>query len=173
MNKYSIITLIAIIVIAIPVLYGFWNIYSIEQIQIRTPNDEFSYFDMANYERIELCNPTPFFVTINGLRIDVLYRDDEKGTFLMGSQTLGPESSKIQEINFSSDNFSESQYLFMHMDGQLEGEVPIRIDPTQMILKTTFDIRIIGIIPYQSTFTQSGFDFTQMMNENSLCKNKD
>ena len=173
MNKYSIISLIAIIVIVIPVLYGIWNIYSIEQIQIRTPNDEFSYFDMANYERIELCNPTPFFVTINGLRIDVLYRDDEKGTFLMGSQTLGPESSQIQEINFSSDNFSESQYLFMHMDGQFDGEVPIRIDPTQMVLETIFDIRIIGIIPYQSTFTQSGFDFTQMMNENSLCKNKD
>ena len=31
MNKYSLITSVAIIVIIIPVLYGVWNIYSVEQ----------------------------------------------------------------------------------------------------------------------------------------------
>ncbi len=42
-----------------------------------------------------------------------------------------------------------------------------------MILKTTYDTRIIGVIPYQITVTHSGFDFTQMMNEDSLCENND
>ena len=173
MNKYSIITTIAIIVIVVPVLYGFWNVYSIEQIQIRTADEEFSYFDMANYERIKLCNPNPFFVTFNGLKIEALYRDDAKGTFAIGQHTLEPESSQILEVKFSSDSYSESQYLFMHMDGQFAGEVPMRVDPTEMILKTTYDTRIVGVIPYQTIVTQSGFDFTQMMNEDSLCENND
>jgi hypothetical protein len=38
-----------------------------------------------------------------------------------------------------------------------------------MVVNTTFETRIIGVIPYQTTLSQSGFDFTNMMNEDSLC----
>ncbi|MEJ2259685.1 MAG: thr operon leader peptide, partial [Nitrosopumilaceae archaeon] len=89
--------------------------------------------------------------------------------FEVGPTTLDPNTSKISELNFSSDSFSESQYLFMHMDGQFDGEIPIRLDPNKMIITTTFETRIIGVIPYQTVITQSAFDFTNMMNENSSC----
>ena len=169
MNKYSIITAIAIIVIIIPVLYGIWGIFSVEQIQLRTPNEEFSYFEMSSNEEIQICNPMPFFVSFNGVQIETFYTEDIKGIFEIGPTTLEPNTSQILELNFLSDNFSESQYLFMHMDGQFDGEVPIRLNPNKMAVTTTFETRIIGIIPYQTTITQTGFDFTNMMNEDSSC----
>jgi hypothetical protein len=171
MNKYSVITIIAIIVIVSPILYGVWGTYSVGQLQFRTPSSEFSYFDMSNYETIEVCNSMPFFVSFNDLKIETYYSNDLKGVFEIGPTTINPNTSKVLEVSFSSDSFAESQYLFMHMDGQFDGEMPIRLDPSKMIVVTKFETKIIGIIPYQNTITQSGFDFTKMMNEDSKCEN--
>ena len=170
MNRYTIITAIAIIVIITPILYGVWGIYSVEKLQLRTPNNEFSYFDMSNYEKIQMCNPMPFFVGFNGLKINFYYLNDIKGVFEIGPTTISPNTSEILDVNFSSENFSEAQYLFMHMDGQFAGEIPFRLDPSKMEVVTTFETRIIGVIPYQNTITQSAFDFTNMMNEESSCE---
>ncbi len=170
MNIYSVITAVAIIVIIIPFLYGVWNIYSVEQLQLGTANDEFSYFDLSSYEKIQICNPLPFFVSFNGLNISVFYTGDFKGAFEIGPTTIDPNTLEVLDLNFSSENFAESQYLFMHMDGQFDGELPIRLDTSQMVVVTTFDTKIIGVIPYQSTISQSGFDFTNMMNEESSCE---
>ena len=171
MNRYSIISIIALIVIITPIAYGLWGIYSVEQLQLRTSNDKFSYFDLANYEKIRICNPTQFFVSFSGVQIDAYYQDDVKGVFGIESTTLNPNSSKVLDINFTSENFSEAQYIFMHMDGEFEGVMPIRLDPNQMTITTTYQTKIIGIIPYQQTITQSGFEFTQMMNEDTFCDN--
>ena len=124
---------------------------------------------MASNEEIQICNPMPFFVSFNAIRIETFYTEDVKGVFEIGPTTLEPNTSQISELNFLSDNFSESQYLFMHMDGQFDGEVPVRLNPNKMVVNTTFETRIIGVIPYQTTLSQSGFDFTNMMNEDSLC----
>lgn len=171
MNRYSVITTIAIIAIIIPIVYGVWNIYSIEQLQLVTNNTEFSYFEMSNYEKIQICNPMPFFVTFNRLTIATYYTQDLKGVFELGPTTIGPNTIELLDLNFSSENFAESQYLFMHMDGEFGGELPIRLDPTNMIVVSTFDTKVIGVIPYQITITQSGFEFTKMMNEKSSCEN--
>jgi len=56
------------------------------------------------------------------------------------------------------------------MDGQFYGEVPIRLNPQEMKVSTTYQTKIIGIIPYQKTITQSGLEFVQMMNKNTSCK---
>ncbi|HUU49040.1 MAG TPA: thr operon leader peptide [Nitrosopumilaceae archaeon] len=173
MDKYSIITLISIIVIIGSVSYGVWGIYSVEQLQLRTPNTEFRYFEMANYETMEMCNPMSFFTSFDALRIEAYYTNDLKGVFEIGSTTINPNTSKVIDIQFSSENFAESQYLFMHMDGQFEDELPIRLDPSKMIMVTNFETKIIGIIPYQSTITQSGLEFTKMMNEDSRCEESD
>ena len=169
MNKYSVISAVAIIIIAITVLYGVVNAMSVEKIELRTTLDTFRFFDMANEEQIELCNPNPFYATFNGLRIDTYYREELQGSWVMGSKTMNPETAEVLGINFSSNSFSETQYLYMHMDGQFTGEQIIRVDPTEMTVKTTFDTRILGVIPYPITITQSGFEFSQMMNEDSSC----
>jgi len=38
---------------------------------------------------------------------------------------------------------------------------------------TNFETKIIGVIPYQTTITQSASDFTSMMNEESSCEKTD
>jgi LEA14-like dessication related protein len=173
MNKYTVITIIAIIAIVLPVFYGVWGIYSVEQLQLRTTNSEFRYFESSNYEKIEICNPLPFFVSFNGLKIETYYTNDLKGVFEIGQTTINPNTSEVMDIKFTSENFSESQYIFMHMDWEFYGEGPIRLDPSKMVVITNFETKIIGIIPYQNTITQSGFDFTNMMNEDSRCENSD
>lgn len=170
MKKYSIITILAIIAIVFPVAYGIWSIFSVEQLQLRTFKNQFSYFEMSNNEKIKICNPTPFFVSFDEVEMDVYYLNDIKGTFIVESRTLEPNASIISDVNFTSESFAESQYLFMHMDGEFGGTVPVRLDPNQMVVTTTYLIKIIGLIPYQQTITQSAFDFTQMMNENSSCE---
>ena len=173
MNRYTTITIFAIIVIAIPVLYGIWGIYSVEQIQLRTPNSEFRFFELSNYKEVEMCNPMAFFVSFNGLKIATYYANDLKGLFEIGPTTIYPNTTKILDGNFSSEVFSESQYLFMHMDWEFYGDYPVRLDPSKMVVVTDFETKIIGVIPYQTTITQSGFDFTKMMNEDSRCEDSD
>jgi len=170
MNKYSLISIIAIVVIVIPILYGVWSVYSVEQLQFRTEKQPFSYFDFSSSEKIRVCNPTPFFVTFSGITIDVYYLNDIKGNFEIGPSTLDPNSFEILDADFSAENFSEAQYLFMHMDGQFDGEVPIRLDPGQMKISTTYETKLIGIIPIEQTVTQSGLNFTQMMNKSASCE---
>ena len=173
MNKHTIISAIAIVVISLPILYGVWGIYSVEQLQLRTEKDHFSYFDFASYQKITVCNPMPFFLSFSEINIDVYYLNDLKAEFQIGPTTISPNTSNILDIDFSSENVSEAQYLFMHMDGQFYGEVPIRLNPQEMKVSTTYQTKIIGLIPYQKTITQSGLEFTQMMNENTSCENID
>lgn len=173
MNKYSIIAMISIVVIIIPILYGLWGIYSVQQLQLRTPNTVFRYFEMSNDEKIKICNPMPFFVSFNSMRIQAYYTNDLKGVFEAGPTTINPNTTEVIDVQFSSENFAESQYMFMHMDGEFTDELPIRLDPKEMIVITNFETRIIGIIPYQTTITQSGFGFKQMMNEVSSCERSD
>lgn len=171
MNKYSIIAIIAIIVIVIPIVYGLWGIYSVGQLELRKTNVEFSYFEMSNSGKIQICNPMPFFVSFNGVKIESYYQNDLKGSFEIGPTTIQPKTSEIIDLQFTSENFAESQYLFMHMDGQFDGELPIRLDPNKMVMATIFETRIMGIIPYQTTILEPSFDFTQKMNSDSSCEN--
>ena len=173
MNKHTIISAIAIVAISFPILYGVWGVYSVEQLQLRTEKDQFSYFDFSNYQKIKACNPMPFFLSFSEINIDVHYLNDLKAEFQIGPMTMSPNTSKILDIDFSSENVSEAQYLFMHMDGQFYGEVPIRLNPQEMKVSTTYQTKIVGLIPYQKTITQSGLEFTQMMNENTSCENID
>ena len=173
MNRYSIITVIAIIVIITPLLYGVWGIFSVEQLQLRAPNSEFRFFELSNYKQMEICNSMPFFVSFNGLKIATYYANDHKGSFEIGPTTVYPNTSKVLDGDFSSEVFSESQYIFMHMDWEFYGDGVVRLDPSKMVVVTSYETKVIGIIPYQTTITQSGFDFTSMMNKDSRCENSD
>ena len=42
----------------------------------------------------------------------------------------------------------------MHIDGQFDGTVPVRLDPSKIIVLTTFGTRFLGKIPYLITITQ-------------------
>jgi len=173
MNKYSLITAIAIAAIVGCIAFGIWGVYSVEQLQFRAEKTPFRYFELSSSEKIRVCNPTPFFVSFSGISFDIYYLNDLKGTFSINPNTLNPNSSKILDSKFSSEGFSEAQYLFMHMDGEFSGDVPVRLNPNEMKIAITYDTKIIGIIPYQQTTIQSAFEFSQMMNKETSCENLD
>ncbi len=168
MNKHSIITIIAIIVIVIPFTYAGLSIVGVEQLEYRWDNPgEFTFFTMLNQGEIEFCNAIPFWITFQKFEISTFYQSDILGSFVVQPLTINPYSSVVQEGIFSSEEISESQHIFMTFDFMFNGG-NIRLDPNQFIILITADTPILGIIPYSSTTQMSGFEFDKMMNAEDL-----
>jgi len=64
MNKHSVITIIAIIVIIIPFAYSGLNILGAHQLEYRWSHlGDFNFFTMSNHGEIEFCNTIPFWTS--------------------------------------------------------------------------------------------------------------
>ena len=78
MNKYSVITVIAIIIIIIPFAYSGLNIIGANQLEYKWNSTEgFSFFAMLNNGDVEFCNPMPFPTsfqkTLHHLMLNIYY----------------------------------------------------------------------------------------------------
>ena len=168
MNKHSIITIIAIIVIVIPFAYAGLSIVGVGQLEYRWDNPgEFNFFTMLNQGEMEFCNAIPFWITFQKFEISTFYQSDILGSFVVQPLTINPYSSVVQEGIFSSEEISEAQHIFMTFDFTFNGG-NIRLDPNQFIILISTDTPILGIIPYSSTTQISGFEFDKMMNVEDL-----
>lgn len=164
MNRHSIIVIIASIVIVVPFALSAWNIFAAQQIEFRwTENDDFNYFELSNNGNITVCNPFPFFVHFTKFEIKTFYDQRDIGVFSVDGISLPPSSKSVLSGQFRSDNFSESQYLFMHMDAEFAGTAPVRVDPTKMFVITQIHTPILGFIPYSVSEEFTGFDFSKIM----------
>ena len=169
MNKHSLITIIAIIAIIIPFVYSGMNLYAAEQLKYKwSQPDEFGFFDVLNEGIIELCNTVPYPANLKNFQITIWYEGKNKGVYHIDNITIDGSQSKVEKGKFSSDEFLESQHLFMTMDFQFDGG-DMRVDPSKLFVIVSIDTPIIGIIPH--TFEQefSGFAFDQMMQEDFKC----
>ena len=168
MNKHSIITIIAIIIIVTPFAYSGLSIVGVQQLEYRWDNPgEFTFFTMLNQGEMEFCNAIPFWITFQKFEISTFYQSDILGSFIVQPLTINPYSSVVQEGIFSSEEISESQHIFMTFDFMFNGG-NIRLDPNQFIILISTDTPILGIIPYSSTTQISGFEFDKMMNAEDL-----
>jgi len=168
MNKYSIITAIAIIVIVTPFAYSGLSIVGAQQLEYRWDNPgEFTFFTMLNQGEMEFCNTMPFWITFQKFEISTFYQSETLGSFIVQPLTINPYSSVVQEGIFSFEEISESQHIFMTFDFMFNGG-NIRLDPNQFIILITTDTPILGIIPYSSTTQISGFEFDKIMNAEDL-----
>lgn len=163
MNKYSIITVVAIIAIIIPFAYSILNIHAAEQMRYRWNDDRFSYFALSNNGDVEFCNTLPYWTSFKKFEITVFYDLENKGTFAIQPFTINPLSHTTQSGTFRTDEFTEAQYLFMQLDFEFNGG-EIRLDPNKMNILVNIDTPIIGVIPYSTSMQYSGFDFSQIMN---------
>jgi hypothetical protein len=163
MNKYSIITLVAIIAIIIPFAYSILNIYAAEQITYKWNNDGFNYFALSNNGDVKFCNSLPYWTSFKKFEITTFYDLQNKGTFTIQPFTINPLSQTTQNGTFHSDEFTEAQYLFMQLDFEFNGGA-IRLDPNKMSVLVNIDTPIIGVIPYSTSMQYSGFEFNQIMN---------
>ena len=168
MNKHSIITAIAIIVIVIPFAHSGLSIIGVQQLEYRWDNPgEFTFFTMLNQGEMEFCNTIPFWITFQKFEISTFYQSKHLGSFIVQPLTINPYSSVVEEGIFSSEEISESQHIFMTFDFMFNGG-NIRLDPNQFIILISTDTPILGIIPYWSTTQMSGFEFDKMMNTEDL-----
>ena len=168
MNRYSIITIIAIIVIILPFAHSGLSIIGMQNLEYRWDNPgQFSFFTMSNHGEMELCNSMPFWISFEKLEIASYFETNYLGSFSINPSTINPMSSITQEVTFSSEKSSAAQHIFMALDFEFDGG-DIRLDPNQLIVIVQKDIPILGIIPYSTTTQMSGFDFDKMMNTEDL-----
>ena len=171
MNKHTIITSIAIIIIVIPFAYSASSIVGVQQLEYRWDNPgEFSFFSMLNNGEVEFCNANPFWVGFERFEVSTFYQADLLGSFSIQPLTINPYSSVIEEGVFKSEEMSEAQHIFMTFDFEFNGG-NIRLDPNQFIITISADTPILGIIPYSTTTQMSGFEFDKKMNTENLSCN--
>lgn len=168
MNKYSIITAIAIVVIVLPFMYSGLSIFGVQQMEYRWNGPgQFSFFAMSNHGEMEFCNTMPFWIGFQSMEVGAFYGTAHLGSFFVKPVTMEPFSSSVQEGVFKSEEIAAAQHNFMTLDFEFDGG-DIRLDPNQFIIVIKTDTPIIGIIPYSSTTQITGFDFDQMMNAEDL-----
>jgi hypothetical protein len=165
MNKHTIVTLIAIIVIVVPFAYSGLNIYAAEQLKFRWSEPEkFDYLSMSNDGKMEFCNPLPYNVNFKNFQIITLYDSHNKGVFTVDSLNITPSASIIQNGIFSTDEYNVAKQLFMQMDFEFDGG-DISIDPSKMFVLVSINTPIIGVIPYSTTTEYTGFNFDKIMKD--------
>ena len=171
MNKYSIITIIAIIIIVIPFAYSGLNIIGANQLEYKwSGSEEFSFFAMSNNGDIEFCNPMPFSTSFQKFQIMTFYDAENIGTYEITSTTIEPQSSIIKEGNFSTEEFQSTQHMFMTLDYGFDGGA-IRVDPNKFIILVNIQTPIAGIIPYSHTNQITGFELDQNLKTKELSCN--
>ena len=168
MNKHSIITVIAIIVIIIPFAYSGLNILEAQKLEYRWNNQgEFNFFTISNSGEMEFCNTIPFWANFQKFEIATFYQEKYLGSFVTNPLTINPLSSIVQEGIFTSDSIAEAQRNFMTLDFMFNGGAE-RMNPDKFIIQTQIDTPIIGIIPFSFTTKILGSDFDKMMNVEDL-----
>ena len=168
MNKYSIITTIAVIVIITPFAYSALSIVGSQQLEYRWHSPgTFSFFTMSNHGEIEFCNTMPFWTSFQKFEISTFYDEKLLGSFVTDSNTLNPLSSAVSEGKFYSDQVAAAQPVFMTLDFEFDGG-DIRLDPNKLIIVVGTDTPILGIIPFSNTQQISGFEFDKIMNAEDL-----
>lgn len=171
MNRYSAITVGAIIVIVMPFAYSGWNIFAVQQLEYRWDGPGFfSFFTFSDKGDMEFCNAMPFWTNVQQFEISTFYDETYLGSFVTNSFTVNPYSSAIQTGNFISDDLLAAQHVFMTMDFEFDGG-DIRLDPNKMVVVVEIDTPIIGIIPYTSTNQMSGFALDRIMHTEDLTCN--
>mgnify|MGYP003389406094 CR=1 FL=1 len=171
MNKYSIITIIAIIIIVIPFAYSGLNVIGANQLEYKwNGSEEFSFFAMSNNGDIEFCNPMPFSTSFQKFQIITFYDAENIGTYEIMSTTIEPQLSIVKKGNFSTEEFQSTQHMFMTLDYEFDGGA-IRVDPNKFIVLVNIQTPIAGIIPYSHTIQISGFELDQTMKNQELSCN--
>ena len=168
MNKYSIITLIAIITIVVPFAYSGLNIIGANQLEYKwNGSEEFSFFAMSNSGDIKFCNPMIFPTSFEKFQIVTFYDTKNIGMYEITSTVIESQSSLVKKGNFSTEEFQSTQHMFMTLDYEFDGGA-IRVDPNKFIVLVNIQTPIAGIIPYSHTNQITGFELDQIMKSQEL-----
>jgi len=170
MDKHSAIVIISIIVMIGVIGSSIWNIYAIEQLQLSVNDESFRFYQaMVDEDKFVVCNPFFLPVSFKQFYVTVIFEGNVQGTYSIDGTIISPKSSQILDATFTTEDYSETQYLFMLFDHTFEGN-PIRVDPAKMTVQTEFQTPILGIIPFSVTSQYSSMNFWNMLNDEESSK---
>ena len=122
MNRYSVITAVAIVVIVSPFAFSGLSILGAQQLEYRWNSPgEFSFFALSNHGEVEFCNTVPFWISLQKFEIAPHYAENHMGTYTVEQMTLNPSSSEVQQGTFRTENYSATQQVFLTFDFQFNG----------------------------------------------------
>ena len=171
MNRYSIITSVAIIGIVVPFAISAINIAGAQHTEYRwaggTSEEVFSFFAMSTQGEIEFCNTLPIGVSFEKFEVTPIYRGEPTGAYTIKHITLDPLSSTVKHGTFTSKNLMADRHLFMNFDYEFN-EGDMRVNPDHFTVMIKVDTPILGLIPYSTTFYVPGAEFDRMMQKDVL-----
>lgn len=162
MNKHTLIVIVASIVIAGTILYSFFGVNGINDIQMRWYQKGFDYTTMITGGKIELCNPTQTPININHIEMNLLYQNNEFGKITSDGMVLFPSKSGYIEAKnqFSSSDDSLSMNLDMSSPDSI-----MKLNSDQIQVIVNYETRFLGFIPYSVTKNYDGIEFEKIMNQ--------
>lgn len=168
MNRYFIITAVAIAVIVVPFAVSTINIIGGQYMEYRWDSPGiFSFFKMSTDGDLEFCNTLPFWVNLRSFEATMFYNDEELGTYSADSIFLDPLVASAYTGEFRSERLSTAYSIFMAMDFEIS-DATGRMDTRQFEVEVEVDTPILGLIPYSTTTSMSGLEFDQIMRADDL-----
>lgn len=171
MNKYTIITIISIIVIASTIGYGFLNSYFADNLQFKWAGiDDFNLFSLVYGGTFHTCNTSEFPVSFKKYSIEVINDKNSLGTFVLDGDTIPPRTSKILNGKFNAESQTLAGVTSLLIDTELKGTDVLRLDAKKVFIITNIQTDILGFIPHSVSKQYSGYDFFELMNKKTDCE---
>lgn len=170
MNKHSLLGIVSIVVIGGTIGYGFLNSFFAENLEFRWAGvDDFNLFSLVYGGMFEACNPSSFPVSFRLYTIQVINGKENLGIFVLDGGQVPPMSSKVFTGKFNSDSQTLAGVTSLLIDTELKGRDVMRLDAKQVYIITSTQTNILGFIPYTVSKQYSGYDYLDMMSQQSNC----
>ena len=169
-NKHTIVVVSSIIVIVFSIGYSSLTLVSAKDLQFRWYQpDSFDLLSMMFGGKIAVCNNSDLPATFASYSFDVMYEEQNLGTFATSGAGLAPHTDAIVDGKFATGNKQVANILFASLDTALGGGPSARINPNHMTVVSTLETKIIGLVPFSLTHQYSGAEFVKMMNQKTSC----
>jgi len=166
-DKYTVITIAAIITIIAPLAYSGLNILAAQNIKFGWADEEnFSLFEFSNNGDILVCNSSPLPLYFKEIRFAMFFEGNERGEYVIAPSSLDSGENVVNGV-FRSQHFAGSQYFLMEIDSEITGGSQIRHDLRQFVVQVQIDTPILGLVPYTTTHQYDIKEFVDMMEENT------
>lgn len=170
MDKYSLVAIASIAVIAGTIGYGFLNSYFAANLEFRWAGiEDFNLFSLVHGGVFEVCNSSSFPVSFRQHTIQVINGNEIIGTFVLEGGQISSHSSKVFTGKFNSDSQTLAGVTALLIDTELQGTEVMRLDAKQVFIVTDTQTDILGVIPYTVSSQYSGYGYLDLMSQKTNC----
>jgi len=168
MNRHTAIVVISSVIIAGTLGFSASNVVVAEGIHFEKSGETFSFFDMINRGSITICNTMPLYAYVDNISVTISNDGKQVGQLVLAERVIEPGLKRTYQGSFMTNSLEEAHYLALHFDAMYEGVIPERIHASSLVVTTSVDTRILGVIPYHATSSYQALAFIDSMNDGCL-----